>query len=143
MKKFQLQKSFLLEAAHFLPLVDDEHKCKRVHGHSYTLTFCISSEKLIDGMVCDFKDISFVVKTVIINVLDHRLLNDFPRLENPTAENLAAYCAEIFLHEFRMLYYRPTHPWHKDRKKHFIRLDAVEVQETATSVCRYEVGEHI
>ena len=141
--RYQLKKSFKMEAAHFLPLVDDEHKCKRLHGHSYTLTFCISSEKLIDGMVCDFKDISFVVKTVIINVFDHRLLNDFPRLENPTAENLAAYCAEIFLHEFRMLYYRPTHPWYKDRKKQFIRLDAVEVQETATSICRYEVDEHI
>ena len=102
----EIYKDITFEAAHLLPNLPDDHKCKRLHGHSYTLTFCISSEKLIDGMVCDFKDISFVVKTVIINVFDHRLLNDFPRLENPTAENLAAYCAEIFLHEFRMLYYR-------------------------------------
>ena len=141
--RYQLKKSYSMEAAHFLPFVDDEHKCKRLHGHSYRLTFFVSSEKLVDGMVCDFQDISLVVKSVIIAVLDHKKLNDINGLDNPTAENLAKWCADVFLHEFRMCFYRPTHPWHKDRKKQFIRLDAVEVQETETSFCRLEVDEHI
>jgi|APSaa5957512493_1039668.scaffolds.fasta_scaffold97733_2 6-pyruvoyltetrahydropterin/6-carboxytetrahydropterin synthase len=141
--RYQLKKIFKFEAAHRLPLVPEDHKCAKIHGHSYKLTFCVSSDRLVDGMVVDFRNISHVVKSVIIMVLDHETLNEIPGLENPTAENLALYCADVFCHEFRMLYHRPNHPWYKKRKEHFLRLDAVEVQETDTSFCRLELDRHI
>ena len=148
--KYILRKSYPFEAAHWLPLVDQEgHKCAKMHGHSYRLTFEVSSstntEKspLIDGMVCDFSNISLVVKSVITNVLDHKVLNDITGLENPTAENLALWSANLFCHEFRMNYYRVTHPYYKDRKEQALKLEAVEVQETETSFCRLELQRHL
>ena len=139
-----LRKSYPFEAAHWLPLVDQEsHKCAKMHGHSYGLIFELSSPTLIDGMVCDFANISLVVKSVITNVLDHKVLNDITGLENPTAENLALWCADVFCHEFRMNFYRPNHPYHKERKDQFLKLNAVEVQETPTSFCRLELDRHL
>ena len=66
-------------------------------------------------MVCDFANMSLVVKSVITNVLDHKVLNEIAGLENPTAENIASWCANLFCHEFRMNYYRVNHPYYKDR----------------------------
>lgn len=136
-----IRKSYSMECSHWLPLVADGHKCKKMHGHSYILTFELSSETLVKGMVCDFGDVSRVVKGVITGVLDHTVLND--HIENPTAENIAVFVADTFCHEFRMNYYRPNHPWHKDRKIQKIKLRAVEVQETATSSSRLELDKYL
>ena len=79
------------EAAHFLPNVADGHKCKRMHGHSYTVVVTVEGE--VDpamGWVIDFGDIDVVVGPVIAG-LDHRLLNELPGLANPTCELLAAW----------------------------------------------------
>jgi 6-pyruvoyltetrahydropterin/6-carboxytetrahydropterin synthase len=79
------------EAAHFLPNVADGHKCKRMHGHSYTVVVTVEGE--VDpamGWVIDFGDIDVVVGPVIAG-LDHRLLNELPGLANPTSELLAAW----------------------------------------------------
>ena len=141
--KYIISKTYKFEAAHRLPLVPDGHKCKKTHGHSYKISFFISSNKLISGMVCDFSNISLVVKGVIKKQLDHQLLNDITGLENPTAENIASWCANLFCHEFRMNYYRVNHPYYKDRKDQALKLEAVEVQETDTSFCRIELQRHL
>ena len=141
--KYILRKTYKFEAAHRLPLVADDHKCKGMHGHSYKLTFEVSSSTLIKGMVCDFANMSLVVKSVITNVLDHKVLNEITGLENPTAENIALWCANLFCHEFRMNYYRVNHPYYKDRKEQALKLEAVEVQETETSFCRLELQRHL
>jgi 6-pyruvoyl-tetrahydropterin synthase len=44
-------------------------------------------------MVMDFGDLSQVVKTEILDLLDHRHLNDI--LDNPTCERLLAWIAEV------------------------------------------------
>jgi 6-pyruvoyltetrahydropterin/6-carboxytetrahydropterin synthase len=84
-------KDFRFEAAHYLPNVPDEHKCKRMHGHSYRLRVTVkgeSGEK--SGWVMDFADLKSIVSPVI-EKLDHQCLNDIRGLENPTAENLAIW----------------------------------------------------
>lgn len=87
----RITKSFTFDAAHWLPAVPDEHKCRRLHGHTYRLVVALEGDldpKL--GWVVDYGDVSRVVDPVV-RELDHNCLNDIPGLENPTAEILAAW----------------------------------------------------
>ena len=87
----EIFKEFTFDSAHFLPHVPEDHKCRRMHGHTYTVTLYISGQlhpKL--GWVLDFAEIKSVWKP-LEQQLDHRVLNDIPGLENPTAENLAIW----------------------------------------------------
>lgn len=140
--KYILRKEFKFEAAHFLPLVDNEHQCKRMHGHSYRVVVEFMSEQLEDGMVVDFKAIDKVCKGTWVAIYDHRVLNEVC-CENPTAENIAAEIATITAHECRMMWYRPTNdsgfaqPYLGRERKIYLR--AVEVRETEKTMCRLEV----
>lgn len=48
-------------------------KCRRFHGHTFSLKVKLGSEKLLDDMVVDYNELGFV-KTMISEVLDHRTL---------------------------------------------------------------------
>jgi 6-pyruvoyltetrahydropterin/6-carboxytetrahydropterin synthase len=86
----RIEKEFVFDSAHFLPLVHEGHKCKKLHGHTYKVVICISGEPDASGWIMDFADISAVVQPVILRI-DHTLLNAVPGLENPTAENIAVW----------------------------------------------------
>lgn len=86
-----ITKHFTFEAAHYLPNVPDGHKCRRMHGHSYQVWVHVRGD--VDqrhGWIVDFGDIKTAWKS-LDRELDHHLLNELPGLENPTAENLAAW----------------------------------------------------
>lgn len=86
-----LTRQFSFESAHFLPNVPDEHKCKRIHGHHYR--FCVRIGEHFDwnqGWVLDFWDLDRIVQP-LLDQIDHRLLNDIPGLENPTAEIISQW----------------------------------------------------
>ncbi len=86
-----ITKRFEFESAHFLPHVPEDHKCRRMHGHSYEVIVHVSGPMDEEaGWIVDFGEIKGVWKP-LEQRLDHRLLNDIPGLENPTAENLAAW----------------------------------------------------
>jgi 6-pyruvoyltetrahydropterin/6-carboxytetrahydropterin synthase len=87
----ELFKEFTFEAAHRLPGVPDEHKCARLHGHSYRVEVHVAGD--VDprsGMVMDFADIRAAFAP-IRDRLDHYYLNEIEGLENPTSENLARW----------------------------------------------------
>jgi 6-pyruvoyl tetrahydropterin synthase/QueD family protein len=87
-------KEFTFEAAHRLPFVPPDHKCHRLHGHSFRAEVHVSGE--VDprtGWILDFADIKAAFKPLHA-VLDHNYLNEVPGLENPTSENLAAWIWE-------------------------------------------------
>lgn len=88
-----ISKKFDFDAAHHLPKVPDEHKCKRMHGHTYVVEVICAGEVGPDGMVCDYADIA-AAWDPLHNVLDHRVLNDIRGLENPTTEVLAPWILE-------------------------------------------------
>ena len=71
-------------SAHRLPHYDGP--CHNLHGHTWKAVFVIDGPVREDGMVCDFK---IIKKLLDDNLPDHQFLND--QLENPTAENLAAF----------------------------------------------------
>lgn len=89
-----IYKQFSFDSAHFLPNVPIGHKCKDLHGHTYHLTIYAEGELLEkEGWVLDFSDLKKVVNPVI-DAIDHKLLNNIPGLENPTAEILSIWLWE-------------------------------------------------
>ena len=87
----ELRKTFQFEAAHLLPHLPKSHKCRRLHGHSFSVEVVVAGEcdaRL--GWVMDYADISVAFKP-LWQKLDHYYLNKIPGLENPTSENIAAW----------------------------------------------------
>jgi 6-pyruvoyltetrahydropterin/6-carboxytetrahydropterin synthase len=114
----EIFREFTFEAAHRLPNVPAEHKCARLHGHSFHVTVHVSGAldaKL--GWVMDFADVKAAVEPVI-DALDHRYLNEIGGLENPTSEVLAKWI------------------WQRIAPK-LKGLTALTVKETCTSGCVY------
>src|ERR1051325_6345071 len=114
----EIFKEFTIEAAHRLPNVPPEHKCARLHGHSFRIAIHVTgplAER--EGWVIDFADIKTAFQP-IEDALDHRYLNDIAGLENPTSEHLARGI-------WRQL--APRLP----------SLSQVVVRETCTSGCIY------
>ncbi|MFJ1707152.1 6-pyruvoyl trahydropterin synthase family protein [Kitasatospora sp. NPDC088346] len=124
--RHRIGKVFRFEAAHFLPGLPDGHQCARMHGHSYTVEFVLTADRLVEpGFVTDFGDLA-PVKAMIDSTLDHRVLNEvLPSA--PTSENLAAWFAGWFVEHVE-----PGLPG---------RLAAVRVSETASSWAEFQVGE--
>ncbi|QOC23126.1 6-carboxytetrahydropterin synthase QueD [Wenzhouxiangella sp. AB-CW3] len=114
----KLFKVFQIEAAHFLPNVPADHKCRRMHGHSFRVE--VHVEGPIDphtGWVMDFAELKRAFQPVY-DQLDHHCLNDIEGLENPTSENLARWI------------WQRLHP-------DLPGLSQIVVQETCTSGCVY------
>ena len=87
----ELIKTFRFEAAHSLPNVPPEHKCRRLHGHSYRVDVHVTGTPSPEtGWVMDFGQIKQAVGAVLAD-LDHRCLNDVPGLANSTSEMLCKY----------------------------------------------------
>lgn len=87
----EIFREFTFDAAHRLPNVPPEHKCFRLHGHTYSLTLYIENnidEKM--GWVIDFGEIKDQASP-ILEQLDHHYLNEVEGLENPTVENIAQW----------------------------------------------------
>jgi 6-pyruvoyltetrahydropterin/6-carboxytetrahydropterin synthase len=84
-------KTFKFEAAHCLP---GHEKCGKVHGHTYKLT--VEVEGSIDpvtGMLMDYHELANIVKAEVIDIFDHRYLNDIV-VSIPTCERLAVMIFE-------------------------------------------------
>lgn len=86
-----IYKQFTFDSAHFLPNVPENHKCKRLHGHTYQLTIYLAGDVAVEeGWVMDFTDMKEAVQPVL-NTVDHHFLNEIPGLENPTTELFAIW----------------------------------------------------
>jgi 6-pyruvoyltetrahydropterin/6-carboxytetrahydropterin synthase len=114
-------KEFTFEAAHRLPNVPPDHKCARLHGHSFRVAVHVSGGLDPErGWVRDFADLG-AAWAPLHSALDHRYLNDVPGLENPTSEILAKWIWDRLA---------PALPG----------LSRIVVQETCTTGCIYEGG---
>ena len=90
--RIELTREFRFEAAHRLPMVPAEHKCARMHGHSFRFEVTLAGpldERM--GWLVDFDQVAALVEPLIERELDHRTLNDVPGLENPTSEMLGVW----------------------------------------------------
>lgn len=82
------------ESAH--NLYDYDGKCANLHGHSYKMSVTVEGVVGQQGFVIDFNDLKKVVKESIIDVYDHKYLNDMFDF-NPTAENMVIYFAQVLM----------------------------------------------
>ena len=113
-----LTHSFNFEAAHFLPRVPRDHKCRRLHGHSFAVD--VEVEGNVDeslGWVIDYGEIKKHVAPVR-DRLDHYLLNEIDGLENPTSENLALWI------------------W-RQLETALPQLSGITIRETCNNACHY------
>ena len=111
-------KEFSFEAAHLLPNVPPDHKCARLHGHSFAVRIYVEGQVGDNsGWVMDFADISSAFNP-IQKELDLCYLNEIKGLENPTSENIVRWIWERL---------KPNLP----------QLFEIEIRETCTSGCRY------
>ena len=87
----EIYKEFSFDSAHFLPNVPEGHKCKNMHGHTYRLKVFIEGKPDAHyGWIMDFKELKDAL-SIVIEQLDHQLINDIKGLENPTAENITIW----------------------------------------------------
>jgi 6-pyruvoyltetrahydropterin/6-carboxytetrahydropterin synthase len=115
----EIFKEFTIEAAHRLPNVPPDHKCARLHGHSFRIELHVAGPIGPDsGWVMDFADISAAFRP-LYERLDHRYLNEIEGLENPTSENLAKWIWQRL---------KPALPG----------LTSIVIRETCTSGCLYQ-----
>ena len=85
-------RTFRFHSARHLPLLDDNHICKRMHGHTFNLKVYVTGEiNNKSGFIIDFYDIDQIVNDKIISKIDHKVLNDLPDLLNPTSEHLCKW----------------------------------------------------
>jgi 6-pyruvoyltetrahydropterin/6-carboxytetrahydropterin synthase len=117
-RSVELEKDFRFEAAHYLPNLPPEHKCRRMHGHSFRGQVVVRGE--VDdrtGWLIDFGDLKRIIAPVV-DQLDHNLLNEIAGLQNPTSENLAIWI------------------WNRIKPELPI-LVRITIEETCTSRCHY------
>ncbi len=118
----RIYRRFSFEAAHFLPRVAEGHKCRRLHGHSYSIELHAAGEMNEQmGWLFDLGALDEAFAP-LREQLDHRCLNDIPGLENPTSEHLALWLWQRL---------KPTLP----------ELSRIVVSETPESGCVYEPDE--
>ena len=87
-----IYRTFRIHASRFLPNLEDNHICKRMHGHTFNITVYVNGE--IDkktGFVMDFFELDLFVKKEVIDKIDHKVLNEIKNLENPSSEHLAIF----------------------------------------------------
>lgn len=115
----EIYKEFGFDSAHFLPAVPEGHKCKQMHGHTYHLRVYIKGRPDPEtGWIMDFKILKDRVLP-LIDLVDHRLLNEIPGLENPAAENITI--------------------WFWDKLKPLLpQLSRIELKETPTTGVIYD-----
>ncbi len=114
----EIFREFTFEAAHRLPNLPPEHKCSRLHGHSFRVTVHVEGPLMPnEGWVMDFADLKRIFQP-LYDRLDHYYLNEIEGLENPTSEVLAQWIWARL---------KPTLPG----------LSQIVVRETCTSGCAY------
>lgn len=89
----RIGRTYRFESAHHLPHLPEGHKCRNLHGHNYRMEVVVRGTLDARGFVKDFAEIDADLAP-LIKMVDHRLLNEVPGLENPTAEIIAAWFLE-------------------------------------------------
>ena len=113
-----LVKTLTFEAAHRLPNAPEGNKCRRLHGHSFSVEVAVEGEvDPLTGWVLDFAELKASTKP-IVEALDHHYLNEIEGLENPTSEVLARWIWNRL---------QPALPL----------LSCVTVRETCSARCEY------
>lgn len=136
---FRVSKEFSFDMAHILDGHDG--KCRNLHGHTYKLQVEVSGDLYQQGpkkgMVMDFADLKDIVKTLILEPMDHAFIYD----TNSEREcRIAALLNELDSKTFGMPSRTTAEEMARfifNRLKSELPLSAVRLWETPTSFCEY------
>ena len=121
-REVEVTKEFTFDSAHHLECYQGD--CANLHGHTYKLHVTMKGKLNNIGMVIDFKDLSRIVKEVVVNRLDHKMLNHILNY-NPTAENMV-----LWIHD------ELTEALQKEDLRG-VKVTSVVLWETPTSFAEY------
>jgi 6-pyruvoyltetrahydropterin/6-carboxytetrahydropterin synthase len=105
MAKIRITKQFTFETAHALYGYDG--KCKNIHGHSYKLDVTVIGEPITDmnnvkcGMVIDFGDLKKIVKSEVVDTMDHAILLNKDTPHKQLADDLMASGHDVVLVDYQ------------------------------------------
>ena len=88
----KIHRSYTVHAARFIPTLDSNHPCSKMHGHTFNIIVELDgpiNEKT--GFVMDFYDLDAIVNKKVIQYIDHKVLNEIDGLPNPSSEHLAVW----------------------------------------------------
>lgn len=86
----EISRTFDLQAAHRLPYTPEDHKCHRLHGHTWTVRLVVTGPlHPVLGWIVDYADVDAIWTEKVYEKLDHTCLND--TIPNPTTEIIAAW----------------------------------------------------
>lgn len=129
-----ITKIFEFAAGHHLP--HHQGACKNQHGHNFKLEITVGKkikdllledERLAEfedsskGMVMDFSQLKEIIKGEVINLLDHKYLNDI--IPNPTAELLILHIRGLIGQEI---------------EKYGVKLIRIRLWESSTSYAEWK-----
>lgn len=110
MSDVSIGRSYRFESAHFLPKVPEGHRCRNLHGHNYRVEIVLSGSIDERGFVKDFGEVDADVAPLLKQV-DHKLLNEVPGLDNPTAEIIARWFLDRLSAASRIRVYENDDCW--------------------------------
>jgi len=88
----RIYRTYRAHCARYIPTLNDDHICKKMHGHTFNIVIYLEGPiNPNTGFVMDFFDLDIIVKKEVIDLIDHKVLNDINGLENPSSEHLAVY----------------------------------------------------
>lgn len=119
-----IAKTFTFDSAHHIPTMPEGHKCRGMHGHSYSATLELCGDPGPRGFFVDYEEIAIAWNAYVHCLVDHRVLNEITGLEVPTTEVLAKWA-----------YARLLHPDSRIRDY----LVAVRIAESHTTWAEYRV----
>lgn len=130
-----IAKRFTFDAAHRLENLPADHKCNRLHGHTYTVEIEITGPLGPDGFVLDYQVIADAWAP-LHELLDHRYLNEVKGLGIPSTENLAAWILQALVAPATWQFDPAPFTLPDEGPPPWTLISAVTVEESSTTRCR-------
>ena len=143
---FKIAKEFSFDMAHMLDGHDG--KCKNLHGHTYKLQVEVAGELVAEGakrgMVMDYADLKTIVKTHILDPMDHAFIYDLNSLKESKVANL-------LIDLDSKVYGIPSRSTAEEMSKYIfdklrevgLPVTLIRLWETPTSYCEYSQAPHL
>lgn len=95
-----LYKRYTIHAARKLEKLADGHPCRELHGHTFYITLTVKGKlDPSNDFVIDYFEMDTIFKKNIMDIADHKYLNDILDSNNPSNELFAIWIWENLVAE--------------------------------------------
>ncbi|EXI63102.1 6-carboxytetrahydropterin synthase QueD [Mannheimia granulomatis] len=137
---FKIAKEFSFDMAHMLDGHDG--KCQNLHGHTYKLQVEVTGDLHQNGakrgMVMDYSDLKTVVKTYILEPMDHAFIYDLnSERESQVAQLLVDLKSKVYGIPSRTTAEEMAKYMFEKLERVGLPVSLIRLWETPTSYCEY------